>query len=322
MTVLVTGGAGFIGSHLVERLVAQGQSVRVLDDGSSGNWANLVTLPSPLEVVELRGGTITQFSMCRLATKGVKVVYHLAARTGVGRSVEDPLETDRVNTHGTLNLLQAAHEAGVRRVVFTSSSSVYGGSLASDEMAPLRPRSPYAASKLAGEMYCRVFVELYGLGAVVLRLFNVYGPRQRGNAVVPAFIRLLSQGEPVVIEGDGEQTRDFTYVEDVVDALVLAGHLATPVSGAVFNIGPSEPRSVNQLFEELARQLGSAASASYTAERPGDVRHSYAGSRTVGEQLGWAPRTSFEDGLAMTLAWAGERPLGALLSPARGSEVT
>lgn len=305
MTVLVTGGAGFIGSNLVARLISQGEDVRVLDDMSSGKRENL---PVNADLVE---GDVSDEGVVRRALAGVEVVFHLAARTSVARSVEDPLATDMVNTHGTLAVLKASADAGVRRVVCASSSSVYGGaaSLPSPESAQLLPRSPYAVSKLAGEHYCRVFYELYGLETVSLRYFNVFGPKQRPDsayaAVVPLFVRALSRGERPVIHGDGHQSRDFTFVEDVSEAnLAAAAAPAGVAAGEAFNIAAGHSHSLLELLETLGHLIGTIPRPVHTEPRPGDVRHSQADVDAARQALGFEARVSFEEGLRRTVEWS------------------
>ncbi len=305
MTVLVTGGAGFIGSNLVARLIADGRDVRVLDDMSSGKRENL---PVNVELVE---GDIADENVVRKALTGVEIVFHLAARTSVARSVEGPLATDTVNIHGTLVVLKASVDSGVRRLVCASSSSVYGGaaSLPSAENAPALPRSPYAVSKLAGEHYCRVFYELYGLETVSLRYFNVFGPRQRPDsayaAVVPLFIRALSRGERPVIHGDGHQSRDFTFVEDVSAAnLAAAAAPAELAAGHAFNIAGGQSHSLLQLLEVLGRLLGVVPRPIHIEPRPGDIRHSQANVDAARQALGFEAKVGFDEGLRRTVEWS------------------
>ena len=300
----MTGGAGFIGSNLVDELLRHDERVRVLDDLSTGYRDNI----DPR--VDLIEADVADETLVRKTVEGADVVFHEAAHRSVIGSVEHPLATDRANTHGTLTVLTAARDAGVRRVVYASSSSVYGGAadLPTPESAPLRPRSPYAVSKLAGEQYCRVFTEVYGLETVVLRYFNVYGPRQRPDsayaAVIPLFIRALEQGESPMIHGDGLQSRDFTFVEDVVAAnLAAAEGPAAAVSGRVFNIAAGRTHSVLELLETLGRVMDVSPTPLHTSPRQGDIRHSQGDVTAARLKLGFEARVLFEDGLRRTTAW-------------------
>ncbi|HUP68181.1 MAG TPA: NAD-dependent epimerase/dehydratase family protein [Acidimicrobiales bacterium] len=302
MTVLVTGGAGFIGSHTVDALLAAGHDVRVLDDLSSGYAEHL----NP--AAEALIGGITDEDLVRRAVEGCELVFHFAAHRAVLRSVEQPLETDTANTHGTLVVLKAAADAGVSRVVSASSSSVYGGAavLPTPETAPCLPRSPYAVTKLAGEHYCRVFAEVYGLETVALRYFNVYGPRQRPDsayaAVVPLFIEALRKGEPAIVHGDGLQSRAFTYVDDVVQAnLAAAAAPAAVCNGRAYNIAGDSTHSVLDLLENLAEIFGVEPACTHTDSRAGDVRRSEADVTAAHRDLAWRASTPFEAGLRSTL---------------------
>jgi UDP-glucose 4-epimerase len=299
---LVTGGAGFIGSHLVDALVRRGDDVRVLDDLSSGRRDNVH------RGAQFTAGDVTDPPAVDRAVRGTDTVFHLAALRAVPRSVEHPLATDTVNVHGTLTVLDAALRAGVRRVVFASSSSVYGDTtvLPTPESAPVHPRSPYAVSKLAGEHYCRVFSDLYGLETVVLRCFNVYGPRQRPDAayaqVVPLFAEALAGGQRPVVHGDGLQRRDFTFVDDAAAAFVRAA--AAPASVAVgrpYNVAGGLPHTVLELLEVLGGLMGVAAAPVHAPARPGDVRETWADLSASRRDLGHAPAVSFEDGLGRTV---------------------
>ncbi len=302
--MLVTGGAGFIGSHLVERLVGLGHEVRVLDDFSTGKRENL----SSVEGVDILEGDIRDMPTVERAVKGAEVVFHEAALASVPRSVADPVSSNDVNVTGTLNLLVASRDSGVRRLVYASSSSVYGDSpeLPKQERMAPSPESPYAASKLAGENYCRVFSSLYGLECVALRYFNVFGPRQDPGsqyaAVVPLFVKALLEGTPPVIYGDGEQSRDFTYVANVVDANVLALS-ATGVAGEVFNTACGRTSTVNELLAKLQGVVGTSLTAHPTAPRAGDVPHSYADISKAEKILGLGSGVSLDDGLALTVDW-------------------
>jgi UDP-glucose 4-epimerase len=304
---LVTGGAGFIGSNLVERLVAQGERVRVLDNFSTGTYANL----SPwLDRIELIAGDIRDpETVCR-AMAGVAYVLHQAALPSVPRSVADPMASHEANVTGTLNVLMAARHAGVNRVVYASSSSVYGNSpeLPKREEMPTNPLSPYAVSKLAGENYCRAFYQVYGLETVCLRYFNVFGPRQDPNsqyaAVIPKFVTAMLDGGQPVIYGDGTQSRDFTYVDNVVAANLLACRApAGEAAGEVFNVACGERTTLLELVAGLERALGKEATPEFAPPRPGDVKHSLAAIDRARERLGYRPRVSFERGLAHTVAF-------------------
>jgi UDP-glucose 4-epimerase len=301
---LVTGGAGFIGSHLVDALLADGARVIVLDDVSSGAPGNVAP------AADLVVGDVADPAAVAPLMAGCDVVFHLAARGSVLRSVERPLDTDRTNVAGTLNVLCAAHEAGVRRVVLASSSSVYGGAehRPTKEDAPLQPRSPYAVSKLAGEHYARVFAALHGLETVRLRYFNVFGPRQRADsqyaAVVPRFIDALVDGRPPDVHGDGRQSRDFTYVADTVQANLRAATApAATCSGRVYNIATGEPHTVLELLTMLTELLAVDVAARHVDGRAGDIRHSHAAIEAAGRDLGYRPTVSLRDGLAETVTW-------------------
>jgi UDP-glucose 4-epimerase len=299
--VLVTGGGGFIGSNLVRALVERGDDVRVLDNFSTGQRANLAELANDVEVVE---GELRSYERVHAATRGVEVVFHQGALPSVPRSVQDPLTTSAVNVEGTLNVLLAARDEGVRRVVCASSSSVYGnsGELPRFETAHPDPISPYGVSKLAAERYCVSFSRVYPLETVALRYFNVFGPNQDPTsqyaAVVPRFITAIADGRPVEVYGDGEQRRDFTYVENVVDANVAAA-TAEGVSGAVLNVATGRPTTVNELAETIGSLLGRSVERDEQPERTGDVRDSWADITRARELLGWEPRTGLEEGLRL-----------------------
>src|SRR5579871_6147019 len=304
MKVLVTGGAGFIGSHVVDALVGRGDEVVVLDDLNTGFRENVH--PGARLVV----GSIADDRVVHEVMSGTEVVMHIAAHKAVQRSVDLPIETDHVNTHGTLVLLKAAADAGVRRVVYAGSSSVYGGAatMPTPEAEPLVPRSPYAVTKLAAEHYCRVFTEVYGLETVRLRYFNVFGPRQRPDAtyaaVIPLFIRALLDGRPVVIHGDGKQRRDFTYVSDVVDAnLAAIGAPADRCAGHVYNIAAGQSWSLLDLLAALGRVLDVRPVMTFDAPRAGDVHASQADARAAARDLGFKCEVGFDEGLRRTVEW-------------------
>lgn len=303
MLTLVTGGAGFIGSNLADALLSQGHQVRILDDLSTGKAENLSG------DAQLFEGSITDVELLDVAMDGVEVVFHQAALGSVARSVNAPLVSDDVNTHGTLAVLDAAARHGARRVVQASSSSVYGGAdqRPTPESAPLIPRSPYAVTKLVGEHYARVYAELFGLETVALRYFNVYGPRQRPDsayaAVIPLFIAALQAGRPPEIHGDGRQSRDFAFIDDVVTAnLAAATASADAVSGRVYNIAGGREQSLLDLLDVLRTVLGVDTPVVHLDPRVGDVRHSSADLSAAVADLGYRPTTSFEDGLARTVA--------------------
>ena len=302
---LVTGGAGFIGSHLVDALLARGDRVRVLDDFSTGSWDNLTDVRDRVEIIE---GDITDPSTLRSAVRGVEVVFHQAALASVPRSVANPMATHRVCVDGTLQVLLAARDAKVRRVVYAASSSAYGNSarLPKGEGDPTAPLSPYAAAKLAGEQYCAAFSEVYGLETVRLRYFNVFGPRQTPDspyaAVIPLFIRALWAGQGPTIHGDGEQSRDFTFVADVVQANLRAA-AAPGVSGKVYNVACGRRTSLLELIALLNGLLGTDVAPLHTAPRVGDVKHSLANIERAMEDLGYRPTTDMKEGLRRCLAW-------------------
>ena len=299
--MLVTGGAGFIGSNLVRALLEAGEEVRVLDNFSTGSRANLEGLP--VEIVE---GELRSYERVHNAVRGAEVVFHLGALGSVPRSVQDPLTSSAVNVEGTLNVLLAARDAGVRRVVFSSSTSVYGTSRErpTPESSPLDPLSPYGVAKLAAEKYCIAFSRVYeSFESVVLRYFNVFGPRQSPSsqyaAVVPLFITAIASGEPVTIHGDGEQSRDFTYVSNVVDANLRAAE-AEGANGRIFNIAAGAPHSVNDLLEAIGGLLDKPVERRGAEPRAGDIRDSFADVSAARETLGWEPRVGFEEGLRLT----------------------
>lgn len=300
MRYLVTGGAGFIGSHVVTRLVETGHDVRVLDNFATGSPGNLTHIAAD---VDLRVGDVRDLDAVRRATARVDYVIHLAALPSVPRSVEDPLATNEVNVAGTLNVLLAARDRGVRRLVMASSSSVYGANRElpkNEHMLPL-PMSPYAVSKLAAERYCLAFTASYGLETCALRYFNVFGPRQNPHsqysAVVPVFVRCALSGLPLPVDGDGEQTRDFTHVENVVDG-TLAACEAPDASGMVLNLACGESHSVNDLVRAVETACGRPLAVEHRAERVADVRHSVADISAAERVLGYRPRIGFAEGIA------------------------
>jgi nucleoside-diphosphate-sugar epimerase len=302
MKTLVTGGGGFIGSNLVRALLDRGDDVRVLDNFSTGNRTNLEGLD--VEIVE---GELRSYERVHNAVRGTEVVYHLGALGSVPRSVQDPLTSSAVNIEGTLNVLLAARDEGVRRVVFSSSSSVYGnsGELPRTESMPPDPISPYGVAKLAAERYCISFSRVYhGFESVVLRYFNVFGERQspfsQYAAVVPLFVTAIAGGKPVTIFGDGEQSRDFTYVGNVVDATLRAGD-AEGASGSIFNIAAGAPGSVNQLADAISRILDKPVQKNYAEPRPGDVLDSWADVGAAERVLGYRADVGLEEGLRRTI---------------------
>ena len=308
---LVTGGAGFIGSNLSHALLRQGMRVRVFDDLSTGSVTNLEDLVGDLEFVE---GDVRDAEAVHAATQGCAVVFHEAAIPSVARSVADPVASNDANVTGTLNVLLAARDAGVQRVVFASSSSVYGNSdvMPVHEDLPCRPISPYGVTKLAGERYLQAFWESYELPTVALRYFNVFGPRQNPRAeyaaVVPRFIVAALEGTPATIFGDGEQARDFTYVGDVVQANLLAADSTSDAWGQAFNVACGDRHSVNQLLAAVQDAVGDEPLAPvHEPARAGDVRESHAAIHAAERVLGYSPEYGFEDGLRRAAAWYREQ---------------
>jgi nucleoside-diphosphate-sugar epimerase len=306
---LVTGGAGFIGSNIAEELVKRGYSVKIIDNFLTGKRENISSFLDKIELVE---GDIRDYDACSRALEGVDFVLHQAALPSVPRSIEDPLLTNEINIKGTLNILLASREAKVKGFVFASSSSVYGDdpNLPKKEGTLGNPLSPYAISKLTGEKYCRVFSQIFGLPTVCLRYFNIFGPRQDPSsqyaAVIPNFISRMLKGESPTIFGDGEQTRDFTHVSNVVEANILASK-AQGVSGEVFNIACGERTTVNSLASNLNRILKEEISPYYAEPRPGDVRDSFADMSKARKMLKYEPLVPFGKGLEETIRWYRER---------------
>jgi len=307
MFCLVTGGAGFIGSHVAERLVALGHRVRVVDNLSTGSLRNLDWAGDRVEFIE---GDLTQASVCEAVTRGMELVFHLAALPSVPRSMQDPWASHDHNVNATLRLLLAARDAGVRRVVFSSSSSVYGNTpvLPKIEATEPLPRSPYATAKLAAEQYVLAFARAGVIEGVALRYFNVFGPRQNPEsayaAVIPAFLAAARDGRPAPVHGDGGQTRDFTYVENVVQANLLAAtQPAARVSGWTCNVGAGECTSLLQLLRLVEGVTGRKVEVEQLPERAGDVRDSLAGLERAREVLGYAPQVPLLEGLERTWRW-------------------
>jgi nucleoside-diphosphate-sugar epimerase len=303
-TYLVTGGAGFIGSHLVEELVHRGERVRVVDNLSTGKRHNIAHLTS----VEFVEGDLSDADVARRAATGVDYVLHQAAIPSVPRSVQDPITSNRANINATLNVLVAARDAGVKRLVYAGSSSAYGDTptLPKVETMATAPLSPYALQKLVGEQYGQMFTRLYGLETVTIRYFNVFGPRQDPSSpysgVISLFISALCDGRRPTIYGDGEHTRDFTYVANVVDG-VLRACTAPAASGEVINVATGGCISLNMLFTTIRNLVDAKVDPIYDAPRPGDVKDSQADISKARRILGYEPIVTFEDGLARTVAW-------------------
>ncbi len=305
MRYLVTGGAGFIGSNMTDELVRRGHQVLVLDDLSAGKESNLAAVRSK---IELRVGSITDLATIKSACQGMDYVIHLAARTSVPRSVHDPLDTNRVNIDGTLNVLVAARDAKVRRFVYAASSSAYGEAPSqpkSESMQPA-PISPYGVTKYVGELYAQVFGRVYGLENACVRYFNVFGPRQdptsQYSGVLSRFMLAIIEGQPLVVYGDGEQSRDFTFIENVVDETLRACE-ATGASGMVFNGGTGARITINQVLKLLEKITGKKVQAKYEPPRTGDIRDSQADISLARRVLGYQPLVQFEEGLARTWHW-------------------
>jgi nucleoside-diphosphate-sugar epimerase len=302
---LVTGGAGFIGSHIVERLVRDGESVRVLDNFATGKRDNLAPFAGKIDLFE---GDLRSRADCAKACSGVEIVFHEGAVPSVPKSVEDPVTSHEANVDGTFNILLAARDARCRRLVFAASSSAYGDQpeLPKREAVAPAPLSPYAVNKLLGEYYLSVFNKCWGLETLSLRYFNVFGPRQDPKsqyaAAIPAFVTAVLRNEPPMIYGDGEQTRDFTYIDNVVHANLLAAK-APKVSGQVVNIACGERVSVNQIIQEINQLLGKNVKSRHVPDRPGDVKHSLADISLARQIIGYEPLVNFADGLRRAIDW-------------------
>lgn len=309
MDFLVTGGAGFIGSHLVHRLVELGHSVRVLDDLSSGKRENLADVLSKTDWIQ---GDMADPATARRACRGVDVVLHEAAVPSVPKSVDDPVTSHRSNVEGTFQLLLAARDEKVRRFIYAGSSSAYGESptLPKVESMPTDPLSPYAVQKLTGEFYCRAFAKCYGLQTLTMRYFNVFGPRQDPRsqyaAAIPAFVTAIIQDRPPTVYGDGEQTRDFTYIENVIHANLLAAR-AERTSGEVINVACGGRISINQIIADINRYFGKNIKPNYLPERQGDIKHSAADISLARRVIGYEPIVSTLDGLKLAMDWYAER---------------
>ncbi len=303
---LISGGAGFIGSNIAGELIAKGEDVRILDNFLTGKKENIKSFADKVEVIE---GDIRDRRVTDKAVRGVDFILHQAALASVQRSVEDPFTTNEINVTGTLNLLLSAKEQQVKRFVFASSSSVYGDSetLPKHENMIPNPLSGYALSKLAGEHYCKIFYELYGLKTISLRYFNVFGPRQDPQsdyaAVIPLFITAIISGKQMVIYGDGEQSRDFTYIKNVVDANLRACLVSEEAVGKVYNIACGERYTLNELLKALSKIASEGVNPRYDSPRMGDVKHSQASIKEAENLLGFTPSVGFEEGLKKTFEW-------------------
>ncbi|XOQ14629.1 MAG: UDP-glucose 4-epimerase [Shouchella clausii] len=304
-TYLITGGAGFIGSNIAKTLVAKGEKVKILDNFNTGKKDNIAEFIDEIEVID---GDFTNEKMVQSALKQVDVVFHQGAIPSVPKSIQNPIESNHANVSGTLQLLQGAVEAKVSRFIYAASSSAYGDSetLPKHEQLPGNPMSPYAVSKYAGELYCKVFHNLYGLETVSLRYFNVFGPRQDPNskyaAVIPSFIKAMLNDQPPTIFGDGTQSRDFTFIDNVVSANLLAAN-APKLQGESVNIGGGASIDLNSLVDEINSLLGKHIQASYGPERPGDVKHSLADIHLAEKLIAYRPTVSFREGLRQTVEW-------------------
>jgi len=309
-TYLITGGAGFIGSNIVARLIKEeGSKVKVLDNFSTGKRENISAFLDKIELIE---GDFTDLEIVKKALEGVDYCLHQGALPSVERSIKDPLASNKVNITGTLNILIAAKELGVKRVIYASSSSVYGDTPVLPKREDMKPSplSPYAVTKLTGEQYCHLFYTIYGLETISLRYFNVFGPNQDPTspyaAVIPKFITAMITGKEPVIYGDGGQSRDFTYIENVVDANIMATKTATGL-GETFNIACGQRVTINELAKNLAKILNVDLKPIHTDPRPGDVRHSLADISNAQSCLGYEPKIGFEEGLRITVQWYKDR---------------
>ena len=317
MRYLVTGGAGFIGSHIVEELVCRGHQVVVLDDLSSGKEANLASVR---DTIDLRVGSVTELAELQDACRGVQYVIHLAARTSVPRSVKEPIDSNRVNIDGTLNTLVAARDAKVRRFVFAASSSAYGETSELPKVETMRPQpvSPYGVTKYVGELYAQVFGRVYQLENVCVRYFNVFGPRQdptsQYSGVLSRFMLAIIKDEPPVVYGDGEQTRDFTYIDNVVDETLRACE-ASGASNKVFNGGTGVRTTLNEVLRLLEEITGKKIRAKYVPPRNGDIQDSQADISLARKLLGYEPSVHFEQGLRRTWDWYNSAYRNGLASP-------
>jgi nucleoside-diphosphate-sugar epimerase len=306
MRYLVTGGAGFIGSNIVDELVRRGHAVVVLDDLSTGKEENLSGVRNK---IDFRAGSVTDLAELQSACHGVEYVIHLAARTSVAKSVKDPIESNRVNIDGTLNALVAARDAKCRRFVFAASSSAYGETPTLPKLETMQPQpiSPYGVTKYVGELYTQVFGRVYGLENVSVRYFNVFGPRQdptsQYSGVLSRFMLALLKGEPPVVYGDGEQSRDFTYIDNVVDATLRACETSSSASGKVFNGGTGARITLNEVLRLLEKITQQKIPANYEEGRPGDIRDSQADISLARKILGYEPLVQFEEGLERTWEW-------------------
>ena len=310
MNCLVTGGAGFIGSNLTERLVKEGHKVKVIDNLSTGKKENLNNILNDIEFIE---GDIRDYSLIKKSVNNLNIIFHEAALPSVPRSIADPIASNEVNINGTLNILYAAKEHNVGRVVFASSSSVYGDTpeLPKHEKMLTDPLSPYAVTKLAGERYCRVFTNVYGLETFALRYFNVFGPKQdpasQYSAVIPKFITSMLKGNKPVIYGDGEQSRDFTYIDNVVQANMLAATADVP-TGLAMNSACHDRITLNQLVAELNIIFNSSIEPEYADKRSGDIKHSFADIGLAEKTLNYKPSVSFKEGLRKTVEYFKNNP--------------
>jgi len=303
--VLITGGCGFIGSHIADALLARGDAVVILDDMSTGSLRNIAHIKDRITLIE---GSICDPELVKKSMEGVDFVTHQAALASVPRSIDDPVLTNKVNIDGTLNILWSAKQGGVKRVVVASSSSIYGDSEVSPkhEGLPLRPKSPYAFSKVATEEYARIFFEVYGLNTVALRYFNIFGPRQAPDgpyaAVIPVFIECIKKGKRPKINGDGSFSRDFTYVSNAVSANLLAFSAPIESCGTMYNVGAGDQTSILHLYNTICDRLGKSDPPEFGPVRAGDVAHSKADISKIKKGLGYKPLIGFEEGIGLTLA--------------------